>query len=475
MNATVTNFGGNIRFAPRHHYTPRTEAEVLEILDRHARGTVRVVGARHAWSPAIVSADALIDLRHFKSVRVERAADSTVSVVVGGGCRMKHLLTELHRQSDYTLPSIGLITEQAVAGAISTGTHGSGKNTLSHYVSELRVAAFDPDTDRAKVYTWGEGDPELPAARCALGCLGVILSVRFRCVPRYDVEEVMRACDTLEEVLAEESRFPLQQFYFVPHRWTYLAQRRVATPGLRPRGVKAKLFRLWWFVGTDVAMHLIFLFLVAVGWPRLTRWFFRRVLPKLVLKNVTVVDRAELMLVMEHELFRHLEIELFVPARHLKAAAAFVRATLDIFSSSDTDLSPIPEDLRDDLLRLRGTFTHHYPVTFRRMLPDETLLSATAGATEPWYAISFITYAEPREPFLRMADFLARGMVRLFEARAHWGKYFPLGPDDVAKSFPRLPEFRELCERVDPHGVFQNEFVRRVLFGEVATESTVVG
>lgn len=467
MNATITNFGGNIRFAPRHRYTPRTEAEVLDILDRHARGTVRVVGARHAWSPAIVSDDALLDLRHFRSVRVERVADNSVSVVVGGGCRLKHLLGELHRQNDHTLPSLGLITEQAVAGAISTGTHGSGKHSLSHYVTELRVAAFDPDTGKAKVYVWGEGDPELPAARCALGCVGVILSVRFRCVPRYDVEEVMQPCDTLEEVLAEEGRYPLQQFYLVPHRWTYFAQRRVATAELRPRGLKAKLFRLWWFLGIDVAIHLIIKSLASVvRWPGLTRWFFRRVLPKLVLKNVTVVDRAELMLVMEHELFRHLEIELFVPAKHLKAATEFVRATLATCSGSDTDLSPIPDDLRDDLLRHRGTFTHHYPVTFRRVLPDDTLLSATAGATEPWYAISFITYVEPREPFLRMADFLARGMAELFDARAHWGKYFPLGPEDVAKSFPRLPEFRALCDRVDPHGVFRNAFVRRVLFGE---------
>ena len=467
MNRPVTNFGGNVRFAPRHAYEPRTEAEVLEILDRHAGGKVRVVGALHSWNPGVVTDDALIDLRHFKSVRVERSADNSVSVVVGAGCRVKHLLDELHRQSDHTLPSLGLITEQAVGGAIATATHGSGKHSLSHYVTEMRVAAYDPDTDKPRICTWGESDPELPAARCALGCMGVVLSVRFRCIPRYDVEEVMRECATLDEVLAREEQYPLQQFFLVPHRWMYFAQRRVATEQLRPRGLKARLFRAWWFVGIDLGLHLIIKGLVSVAkHPPLTRWFFRRVLSKLVLKDVTVVDRAERMLVMEHELFRHLEIELFVPARHLPAAAAFARATLDAFAGTDTDLSPIPDgDLRDELLRRLGTFTHHYPVTFRRVLPDDTLISPTAGATEPWYAISFITYVEPREPFYALAAFLAKGTARLFQARIHWGKYFPLGPVEVAASYPRLAEFRALCDRVDPRGVFRNEFAARVLFG----------
>lgn len=465
---TITNFGGNIRFAPKHLYAPRTEAEVLAILDRHVGGKVRVVGALHSWSPAVQTDHALIDLRHFDSLEVHRAADNAVSVTVGAGKRIKHLLRDLHARPEVTVPALGLITEQAIGGAISTATHGSGKHSLSHYVDQVRVAAYDPGTGKARVYTWGEGDPELPAARCALGCMGVILSVRFKCIPRYDVAEVMRECDTLDAVLAEEDRFPLQQFFLVPHRWTYLVQRRVAADSLRPRGLKARLFRLWWFLGTDIALHLIIKFLVSVAKsPRLTRWFFRRVVKNLVLKNVTIVDRAELTLVMEHELFRHLETELFVPARHLRAATAFVRATLDVFAGTDTDLSPVPEgEWRDELLRHRATFTFHYPVTFRRVLPDDTILSMTAGVTEPWYAISFITYVEPREPFLALAAFLSKSMAQLFDARAHWGKHFPLDHADVVASYPRLAEFRALCDRVDPHGVFRNPFVSRVLFGE---------
>ncbi len=160
---SITNFGGNLRFTPRHLYVPTTEAEVLAILDRHAQGKIRVVGALHSWSPAVVCADALIDLRHFDTVQVERDTNGAVWAAVGGGCRIKHLLRKLRYVAGATLPSIGLITEQTIAGAIATGTHGSGKHSLSHYVAELRVAAYDGATGKARIYTWSDGT-ELRAA-----------------------------------------------------------------------------------------------------------------------------------------------------------------------------------------------------------------------------------------------------------------------------------------------------------------------
>jgi FAD/FMN-containing dehydrogenase len=300
--------------------------------------------------------------------------------------------------------------------------------------------------------------------------MGVILSVRFRCVPKYDVAETIVLCATLDEALAGENEFPLQQFYLVPYLWSYFVQRRAATPEYRPRrSLGAKLYRAWWYTNIDVGLHLVIKLLASVlKSPALIRFFYRRMLSKLILKNRTVVDHSERMLVMEHELFKHLEIEIFVSARHIRQAAAFVQEVLKVFAGTDeafqfgAELERI--GMREELLQRCSTFTHHYAVTFRRVLPDDALLSMTAGAEEPWYAISFITYVEPRDSFYAMASFLARSMTRLFQARLHWGKYFPLTGADIEGIYPRLSEFRALCRRVDPHGVFRNEFPKRVLF-----------
>jgi FAD/FMN-containing dehydrogenase len=465
----IVNFGRNVRVAPRHLYTPATEAEVLAILDRHSSGKVRVIGALHAWSPAIECADAIVDLRRFNHVEIERTADGAVWATIGGGCRIKHLLRKLHALADVTLPSVGLITEQTIAGAIATATHGSGKSSLSHYVDEIRVAAYDPATGKARFYTWDTG-AELRAARCAVGCMGIVLSVRIRCVPRYEVAETVVPCATLDEVLAEEDRFLLQQFYLIPHRWTYFVQRRVAAPFRDRRSWSAKLYRAYWFLGIDLGLHLIIKMLVSVLQDRAAaRWFHRRILPLLIVRNTTVQDHAERMMTMRHELFRHLEIEIFVPQRNVRPAATFVQAILQVF---DGALAEPPVEiasalaqigLADELRHLRGTFTHHYPITWRRVLPDDTLISMTSGG-EPWYAISFITYQEPRDRFLALASFLARSMMARFDGRLHWGKHFPASGADVAHAYADLAEFRALCQQVDPRGVFRNAFIERVLF-----------
>ncbi|MEZ6134963.1 MAG: hypothetical protein R3C53_08650 [Pirellulaceae bacterium] len=64
-------------------------------------------------------------------------------------------------------PQSDFLTEQTIAGAISTGTHGSGRHSLSHYVIGVRVARYDPQTGDAVIVDITDGD-ELRAARCSL-------------------------------------------------------------------------------------------------------------------------------------------------------------------------------------------------------------------------------------------------------------------------------------------------------------------
>ncbi|MDG2220579.1 MAG: hypothetical protein P8L85_04320 [Rubripirellula sp.] len=68
------------------------------------------------------------------------------------------------------------ITEQTIAGAISTGTHGSGRHSLSHYVSGVRIAKCDDSIGEAVIEEITSGDALL-VARCSLGCLGITLAV----------------------------------------------------------------------------------------------------------------------------------------------------------------------------------------------------------------------------------------------------------------------------------------------------------
>ena len=163
MAVEIKNFGKNVLLQPSEVYIPESDADVIKILRSNKGRRVRAVGRLHSWSDAVKVDDVLLDLRHLDSVSIEHR-DGQSYVVVGAGCQLKKVIAVLDA-AGLALPSQGLITEQTIAGAISTGTHGSGKHSLSHYAIELRVAAFYSDSREPVIKTIDRG-PELQAARC---------------------------------------------------------------------------------------------------------------------------------------------------------------------------------------------------------------------------------------------------------------------------------------------------------------------
>ena len=465
---TLTNFGGNQAWQARCH-RPRTEQDVLDVLARHRTGHIRALGALHSWSDVALSSDVALDMRAFDQVR-PFTKDGETYVEVGAGCRLQVLLDRLHAAGDRTLPTLGAIKRQTISGAVSTGTHGSGRQSLSHFVAAVRVAAYDA-AGQPKIVAYRDGDA-LKAARCALGCMGVILSVDLTTVPKYLIEETVRRHETLGEVLSVYADRPLTQFVLAPYRWSYLAWERggVAlrklTAGER---LKAWFFRLYNTVSVDVVFHLLMKAALASGASAVKT--LMKLMPRLMITNVIRVDAAEHVLTLGHHYFRHEEMEIFVPESRLHEAVDVLRSATEVFAGETTS---VPEavatklnlhNLYGDLIRHTGTYVQHYPFFFRRILPEDTLISMASAAAEPFYSISVFTYLPPgqRQAYYGFCAWLARSMNRLFGARLHWGKHFPLGAVDIARLYPNLETFRQICRNTDPNGVFRNAYTKRVL------------
>ncbi len=466
----IVNFGGNIQFTPRYDYRPTTEEDILQILNTHAQGTVRAIGTLHSWSDVIVSGDVVVDMSAFDTVVLEQDDSGAVWASVGAGVTIEKLLVTLNA-ADLTLPTVPEATMQTLVGAISTGTHGSGLPSLSHFIGQVRAAAYDSRNGRARIYEWSDG-PELRAASCALGCMGIILSVRVRCVPQYSVYELVRRFDTVAEVLESGSSFPLQEFLLVPYSWNYYVfnRRPLRRRQIDEMTVATRMHRTYKYGIQDVLDHFVLRFLVrTVSNPGLTRWFLKNLFPLTIQTNVEVIQRSDLALVREHEIFKHVETEIFVPAQDLPAALDLVSAALLVFAGiEDTVPAPIAEALKrigllEYLEEHRGAYMHHYPLFIRRVMPDDTMIAETSGTHQPYYTISLFSYTPEREAYYIIAAFLANALNRLFQARLHWGKYFPLANPDIEPLFADLPEFRRLCQSVDPRGVFRNTYARQVL------------
>ncbi len=480
-----SNFGKNIQLSPKLSYSPKSEQEVLDILNRHRGQRIRVVGRLHSWSKAIESDDVLLDLRHLNQVEPEADSDAP-SVRVGAGCQIKQLLLELQRQKQWTLPSVGFIDEQTIAGAISTGTHGSGKHSLSHYVLSVRIARYDAFSGKAFFEEIRDGTA-LRAVRCSLGCLGVIVSVRMQCRAAYAVEEFFHEYQQLSEVLVAEEDSPLQQFFLIPWRWTYFVQHRREV--IHP--VSKSNFRYVWyrFLVIDIGLHLSILMAVRIlRWRPAVRAMIGWIVPSFVIRDWQVVGPSNSQMVMEHELFRHIEIELFVQKGKLDAALQFLKQTLSHAGGSgyldDQVLHGQLTSLGESgaFILLKDTYCHHYPICVRKILSDDTLISMASPAPsshdetdvgnagvdqvdEHWYSITLSNFQGlgQREAFEELSGFLTRTMSKLFGVRPHWGKLCPLTPGELRELYPRFRDFQQVCQEYDPDSVFRNRWTDELL------------
>jgi L-gulonolactone oxidase len=468
----VHNFGKNVSYEPRFRYTPRTEGDVLGILAAHQGGGIRAQGAGHSWSGVVAATDALVNLAHFSDVTVEEGTAGPVARA-GAGATIEKILAAL-RHTPFSLPTLGAITRQTIAGATATATHGTGNASLSSFVRSVKLACYAASGE--PIIRTIHGGDDLLAARVSLGCLGIILELTIEVVPRFWMDERMKAHDSLESVLAEEADWPQQQFLVFPYGWRWYAYHRRRAPEPSARALR----RLRWVRAFDVlvveaGMHALVKAVAGAaslfGATAVTA-FWKQALPPLM-RSLPVTGSGETILTLHtrhHHLYQHVEMELFVADPHLRSAVTFLQEAIPFFAGSNTVVS---EHLRAELARaglldefeaLRGQYVHHYLLFFRWVLGEETFLAMNEGGER--YSISFFTFAPERrrQPYYAVCGFLARAFARLYAARPHWGKYNPLTAAELAPLYPKLQRFREVCLTHDPNGVFQNAYTRGFIY-----------
>jgi FAD/FMN-containing dehydrogenase len=237
------------------------------------------------------------------------------------------------------------------------------------------------------------------------------------------------------------------------------------------------LLRLYDFLNVELALHSLLKLLIQLFSRKgevssVLVWFYKSFVPR-AMRQPTIINDAEHALTLHtshHYYFRHVEMEVFVPKSRVAEAVKAIRFVTSVFAGIDDRVNDTISDalkgteLYDEVMRNKGKYTHHYPFFFRHILPDDALISMTAGS-ESYYSVSFFTYlaSDKREGFWEYTRVMAFALTRLYGARLHWGKHFPLKHGDIAHLYPNLPAFRRICKQVDPNGVFVNTYAREVM------------
>ena len=194
-NHTYENWAHTLKFKPDRFSEPETEEQVIQIVKEAAArgGRVRTRGGGHSWSHFVVTDDTLLQLDKLNKSLVNDVRENRYTVEAG--IRLKDLIRNMELGGK-AMRNLGSITEQSIAGAISTGTHGTGVKlrNLSASIVEMNLVTGTGDLLTIK-------DTELlDAARVSMGALGIVTKVTLDVVPMYELEHV-----TYRYVAADQS------------------------------------------------------------------------------------------------------------------------------------------------------------------------------------------------------------------------------------------------------------------------------
>ncbi|MFL6074734.1 MAG: D-arabinono-1,4-lactone oxidase [Mycobacteriales bacterium] len=428
--AEWSNWAGNQRAQPARVVRPADLDEVSKAVTGAAEDGLRVraVGSGHSFTAAALTDGVL--LRMDQLTRLRSADTSTGLVTVEAGMTLHRLCRHL-ADLGLALTNMGDIDVQTVSGAISTGTHGTGRASASIadqlHGMELVLA------DGSVTHCSPDRNPELfEAAKVSLGALGVVTAVTFQTEPAYllhAVEEpvaVDEVLATFDELADGNEHF---EFYWFPHSTVALTKCNNRTDGpARPvNRVKD------WVDDMLVANH-VFGAACRLGrrFPRVTPRINR--LSGTLLSRRDYVDRSDRVYTSPRRV-RFTEMEYAVPRG---AVVEVVRELRDLIDRNGWRIS--------------------FPIEVRVAPPDPAWLSTAHDRHTAYVAIHRFVGTGLDEYFeLAEEIFVAAG------GRPHWGKLHTRDAGYLAERYPRFGDFAALRDELDPDRRFTNTYLDRVL------------
>lgn len=426
------NWGRTETFEPRWVARPRTVEEVQQAVQfARERGLpVKAVGAGHSFT-AIASAPGLqIDLSDLQGVLEVDAEVSRVRLAAGTNL---HQLPTVLEPLGLAMENLGDIDRQTIAGATSTGTHGTGADFrgISAQICALTLVTAD-----GSVLSISETEnPEmLPAARLGLGALGIMVDITIQCVPAFVLHAVERpepfaaVVDSFEQRAEAADHF---EFYWFPHTETVLTKTNTRLPADAPRRPLGKVSR--WVDDTLLANGV---FAVTCGLGRL--------LPAVI----PVINRLATRLTGDRE-FTDSSTSVFTTKRSVRFAEMEYAVPREA----------VPQVLREirALIASRG-WKISFPLEVRVAAPDDLWLSTAFGRKSGYIAVHRYWREDPTEYFAGV-----EAIMRGVGGRPHWGKVHTLNSEALAELYPHHAEFVALRDQLDPDRIFTNVYLDRVL------------
>jgi FAD-linked oxidoreductase len=429
-NGTWRNWGGNVSARPARQVAPASVEELAAAV-RQAREDglkVKPVGTGHSFTAIAATDGVLIRPQLLTGIRdIDR---ESMTVTVEAGTPLKRLNAALAREG-LSLTNMGDIMEQTVSGAVSTGTHGTGRESGS-IAAQIRGLEL-VTADGSVLGCSAKENPEVfAAARTGLGALGVITAITLAVEPLFLLtarEEPMpfdRVIAEFDQLWAENEHF---EFYWFPHTGNTNTKRNN-----RSAGPEQPVGKLAGWIEDEFLSNGVF---------QVAQWAGRAV-PAAVPAIAQISSKA-----LSARTYTDIPYRVFTSPRRVR----FVEMEYAVPRAA---LADALRELRAMIERsgLRVSF----PVEVRTAPADDITLSTASGRDSAYIAVHMFR-GTPYQAYFTAAEHI----LTAHEGRPHWGKVHTRDADYFARVYPRFAEFTALRDRLDPERLFQNDYLRRVL------------
>jgi FAD-linked oxidoreductase len=429
---TWENWARTARVDPARIVAPGSVDEVAAEVKQAAHDglAVKAVGSGHSFTGVAVAPG--VQLLPDRLDRVHSVDHESGLVTVDAGIPL-HRLNPLLAEHGLAMEILGDIDRQTIAGAVCTGTHGSGAafGSISTQVRGLELVLADGSV----VHCSATERPELfEAARVSIGALGVITKVTLQCVPLYALRAVDApmpldaVLDQVDDLVASNDHF---EFFWFPHTATALTRRFERLPGdtdLHPMSALTRTVddRIVTNIGFEAMMR------VGTRFPRLVPGITKLVTRAISSRDFT--DLAPTVFASQRNV-RFREGEYFVPR------AALVPTLRELRHWVDTHDEPVS-----------------FPFEVRFVRHDDIWLSPAYDRDSA--VVAFHQYHRmPHERWFAICE----DVLGAAGGRPHWGKMHRLDATALRERYPRYGDFVALRDEVDPTRLFTNPYLERVL------------
>ncbi|QGK68216.1 FAD-binding protein [Allosaccharopolyspora coralli] len=428
-----TNWAGSVTTDAAAVVRPRDVEEASATLRAAARDgrTVRPLGSGHSFTGvAAPNGGVALDLARWSGI--VHADRTTGLVTVRAGTPLHRLNAELD-QLGLAMANLGDIDQQTLAGALATGTHGTGARLggLATQVAALELLLPD---GTLRTCSATESSELFAAARVGLGALGIVTTVTLRCVPAFSLaadehpEPLHDVLDRFDELAEDNDHF---EFYWFPHGDHTLVKRNNRLPA---ETAPQPLHPVRSFVEYRLLENSAFGAACRLG----------RAAPSLV-RGLNRVGGAT----WSARSYSDTSHKVFVTRRSVR----FVETEYAVPRETLVDLIT---ELRQAARRLENPVM--FPVEVRVAAPDDMWLSTAHRRQTAYVAV----HQYRGMPFKEWFDVL-QSLAGAVGGRPHWGKMHHLDAETLRERYPRFDDFRRVRAEVDPDGLLRNRYLDRVL------------